>query len=328
MPQRIESRITRTEAVPEAVAGTAPTGAAVLWRPVDLNSYSDANVAYDQTARSVMTSGRNKKKGVQTDKTATFGYNIDNTGDNVFAQVCAFLFNPPKERGVTRSILHGSSAVTTPRIVVSAKAAASITLASTVAALYAADDIVILQDGVNDRTPLKVTGAATTSLPVAVLNAGKALDITTPLPADARVVKVGKSFTEQLTLQGFADRVTLSAATTNWSTLNLSVGEWVHVGGDNAFFASTEPFYARISAIAGLVLTFDTTTRAVSTTAQTATAVEFFFGQFVSNGDTAIPFTHARYFGTDDTGKHMREFYTGCYASEMAMNFEEKALVT
>lgn len=328
MPQRIESRITRTDFTPEAAAGTIPSGATASWQPIDLNSYSDASVTYDQTARSVMTAGRNKKKGSQTDKTATFGYNIDNAGLNTLAQISSFMFNVPVERGVTRSILHGASAVTTPRNIIQAKAAGSITLASTGAALFTTNDIIVLLDGVNDRTPLKVSGAVTTSVPFTPLNAGAALDVASPLPARARLARVGRVITESLSLQGAADKVTLTATTLNWSTLSLKIGEWIHVGGDNGFFAGVEPFYARISAINGLVLTFDSTTRPISTVAVAATNVEIFYGHFVSNGDTAISFTHARYFGKDDNNKHLREFFTGCFASEMAINFEEKALVT
>lgn len=329
MPDRIESRITRTDVTPEKVIGVVPSGATAKWRPLDLNSYSDASVSYDSQARAVMTSGRRLKKGTQTDKTVQFGYNIDNTGDNVLAQICAFLYNTPVEHGVTRSILDGSVAVSLAPIAITAKAAGSITAAATLLGKFVTDDIVILQDGVNDRTPLRVTGAVTTALPVAPLNAGAALDVTTPLPNDARVIKVGKVFTgEELTLQGAADKVTLTATTTNWATLGLRVGEWVHVGGDNAFFASTEPFYARVASINGLVLTFDSTSRAISTVAVKATGVEFFIGTYVFDGDTSISFTHARYFGKDDNGKHIREFYVGCIPSEMAINLEEKSFVT
>jgi len=328
MPDRIESRITRTDATPEKVVGTLPSGATAKWRPLDLNSYSDASVSYDSQARAVMTSGRRLKKGTQTDKTINFGYNIDNTGDNVFAQVCAFMFNAPTEPYTTRSILDGSVAVSTAAVAITAKAAGTITAASTLVGKVAADDIVVLQDGVNDRVPLKVTGAVTTAVPVAVLNAGTALDVATALPNDARLIKVGKVFTESLSLQGATDKVTLTATTTNWSTLGLRVGQWVHVGGDNAFFASTEPFYARISAIAGLVLTFDTTTRAIGTSAVTATNVELFIGSFVFDGDTTISFSHARYFGKGDDNKHIRELYTGCIPAEMAINLDEKSFVT
>lgn len=327
MPTRIESRITKTDVVPEAVLGTMPSGATAKWRTLDLNSYSDANVSYEQTARSVMTAGRGLKKGAQTDMTANFGYNIDNTGDNVLAQMCAFLYNTPRET-TTRSILNGAAAVSQVANAIVSSTATTITATTTLAATLAANDIIILVDGQNNRIPLKVVSVATVTVTFAVLNATDVFSPVATMPADARIVKVGRVFTESLTLTGFTDKVTLVAATTAWSTFNLKVGEWIHVGGDNTFFATAQPFYARISAISGTTLTFDATTRPISTTAANATNVEVFYGTFVTDGSTVTSFTHARYFGKDDDGKHMRELYTGSIPSEMALNLEEKALVT
>lgn len=324
MPTRIESRETRTDVAPEAVVGTIPNGATALWRTLDLNSYSDAQVEIESQARSVMTSSRGQRKGTPTDLTASIGYNMDNTGDNVLPQICGFMFNTPVER-TTRSVLHGAAAIAlAENKLVSATAT---TITATSALTFAAGDIIVLVDGTNNRVPLKVASVAAAVVTFEVLNAGNVFVPPATMPREARIVKVGRVVAEQLTLTGFADKVTLSAATLDWSTLGLQVGEWIHVGGDNQFFASTEPFYARISAVAGTLLTFDATTRPVSLAAEDATNVEVFYGTFVKDGGKTVSFTHARYLGKDDANKHMREWFTGSIPSEMSFNLEEKSIL-
>lgn len=327
MTTRIESRTTRTDVAVETSLGVLPV--APHWKTVDLNSYSDAKVEITNTARSVMTSGRGVREGTPTDLTAGFGYNIDNTGDNVLPQICAFLFNTPKERA-TRSVLHGASAITTPSATVTAVTATSITM-SNVSYPIQAGDLIILADGANDRAVQRVVDGAVNTITVEPANVGgAALTVVSPLRNDARVIKVGVRTTAVATLTGSAANVKLKLAPTVVTSLALSVGEWIFVGGDSAStkFAQTEPFYARVSAVSNDTLTFDATTRPVPLTAEDVSGLDIYVGTYVSDGEKQLSFTYSRYLGKDASNKNMRESFRGSMASEMALNMEAKSLVT
>ena len=323
---RIESRETRTDVAVETAVGVLP--ATPQWKTVDLNSYSDAKVEFTGTSRSVMTSSRGVKKGVQTDLTADFGYNIDNTGDNVLAQMASFLFSVPKERA-TRSIIAGAPKVTLATNKITAMTATTVTM--TTAQSFIAGDLLIVSDGVNDRSVQRVVSVTALVITVAPAYTGGAPIVPqTPLRGDARVVKVGVRATAAATLTGAASSVTLALGAPAITALALNVGEWVFIGGDNVGtkFVNTEPFYARISAISSTTLTFDATTRPVVVTPEYLSCIFLFFGTFISDGKDTISFTHSRYLGKDDADKHMRETYTGGIASEMSLNMEAKSLVT
>lgn len=326
MATRIESRETHTEMAVETSLGVVP--AVPAWRTIDLNSYSDASIDYTATARSVLSEGRGVKKGTQTDMTATFGYNIDNTGDNVLAQISSFLFNVPKERA-TRSILAGAPKVTLASLNVTAVTATSITTSA--APPIAVGDLIILSDGVNNRSVQHVTAVAASVITCAPAYAGgAALTVQNPRRADTRIIKVGIRAAAASTLTGAATAVTLKLTAAAVTSLNLKIGEWVFVGGDTAAMrpVNTEPFYARVSAIAGDTITFDATTRPAAVAPEDVATLDVFVGTYVSDGVDTISFAHSRYLGKDDANKHMREVYTGSIASEMAINMDAKSLLT
>lgn len=326
MATRIESRETRTDVAVEATIGALPP--TPQWKTLDLNSYSDAKVEYSATARSVMTSGRGVKKGTQTDMTANFGYNIDNTGDNVLAQMASFLCSVPKERA-TRSILAGSTKVTLATNKIVSYTATTITCTS--APPVAAGDLIILSDGINERAVQRVVSVAAAVITVAPAYAGgAALTVKTPLRGDTRVVKVGVRATVAATLTGLATAATLLIDAATITALGVRVGEWIFVGGDSVGnrFVNTQPFYARVSAISTTTLTFDATTRPVAVTPENVTGIDIYLGTFIADGGDMLTFTHSRYLGKDDVNKHMRETFTGSIASEMSLNMETKSFVT
>lgn len=326
MTTRIESRTTRTDVAVETALGELPV--APHWKTVDLNSYSDAQVEITNTARSVMTSGRGVREGTPTDLTAGFGYNIDNTGDNVLPQICAFMFSVPKERA-SRSVLAGAPKITLPTLTITAITADSVTLSA--APPFAVNDIVVSVDGVNNRAAQVVTAVAGNKLTLAPIAVGAAaLTVPAAIPSDARVIKVGVRAAVQSTLTGAADKVTLQIDAATITALNVESGEWIFVGGDSVGtrFASTEPFYARVSVVEATTLTFDATTRPVPLAPETAATLDVYLGTHVKDGEDSISFTYSRYLGKDGDNKNMRESFRGSMASEMALNMEAKSLVT
>lgn len=325
MATRIESRETRTDVAVEATLGVLPV--TPQWKTIDLNSYSDAKVEFTAAARSVMTAGRGVRKGTQTDMTANFGYNIDNTGDNVLAQMASFMFSVPKERA-SRSILAGSAKVTLPSNKITSVTATTVTF--TDAPPFVEGDLVILNDGSNERAVQRVVSVAASVVTLApAYDGGAALTPVLPLRNDARMIKVGVRVATAATLTGSASQATLLLDVANITALNVKVGEWVFVGGDavGTRFVNTQPFYARISGVSTTTLTFDATTRPVAVAAENLTGIDIFLGSYVQDGGDTISFNHSRYIGKDDADKHMRETFGGSIASEMSLNMETKSLV-
>lgn len=325
MAQRINSNITFSAVAWEQVQGLAPTSGE--YRMLDLNTYSDAGATYENTTRAVMTGDRQLLKGAQTSKTAAFGYNVDNTILNTLPQVAAFMFNAPKEQPSTRSVVAGSVFVPSLGSTITSYDGSAIVL-SAGGAVFAANDLVIVEDGANNRTPMKVTTATATNVAVTKLNTA---DTVFPLAstADRRVTKVGFIAGGAVTLASTAANATLTLAAGSWLTHGIIAGQWLFIGGDDAAsrFAATDAFYGRVSAVSATVLTLDNTTRPLPSN-DTCAALQVFLGTMCINGKTMATTTHSRYLGVNTDGKHMREVMTGCMPNEMAINTNEKSFVT
>lgn len=321
MANRIETRVTYTAAAIEQALGvTAPSP---LYRALDLNTYSDASTSSDKATREVMSQGRQVLKGAVTGQSTNFGYNIDNTFDNTLAQVATFLFNRPVERGVSRSALAASTNDGSP---ITARTADSITVAGANAYLTEGE-LFILADGLNDRTLLKAGAVTATAVPFTPYKAGTVVSTSLELTAAARIVKVGELLPAATTLRGYADRAELTLTTPLKAT--LKVGEWVFIGGGGVTTnAELQPLFARVTKVEATKITFDTTTRPVSTISDIAVAdLPLFYGSFIVNGDETISTTHKRYLGEDPNNKPMIETFIGCVANELAINATERALL-
>lgn len=325
MAQRINSNITFTAVAWEQVQGLAPISGE--YRMLDLNTYSDAGATYENTTRAVMSGDRQLLKGAQTSKTAAFGYNVDNTILNTLAQVSAFMFNAPKEQPNTRSAVAGSIFVPSLGGTITSYDGSAIVV-SAGGAVFANNDIVIVEDGVNSRVPLKVSAATATNITVAKLNAS---DTVLPLSsaADRRVTKVGFVAGGTVTLATTAASATLTLGTGSWLTHGITAGQWLFIGGDSAAsrFAATDAFYGRVASVTATILTLDNTTRPLPST-DTCAALQVFLGTMCINGKTMATTTHSRYLGVNPDGKHMREVITGCMPNEMTINTNEKSFVT
>lgn len=325
MVSRINSNITHTAYVWELVQGTTPTTGD--YHTLDLNTYSDAGATYENTTRSVMTGDRRVRKGAQTSKAAALGFNIDNTILNTLPQVASFLFDAPREKANTKSIVYGSIFQPLAGASVTSYDGTKITV-SAGGAVFAAGDIVIIEDGVNNRVPMLVSAATATEITAAKIDA---TDVVYPLPArtDKRVVKVGAVAASTVTLTSTAASAVLTLASGTWASFGFNVGEWAFFGGDDVAtrFAATDPFYGRVVAINGASITLDTTTRAMPAS-DTCNTLHVYLTTMCIDGSTMATTTHSRYLGVDSNNMHMREVISGCMPNEMTINSNEKSFVT
>lgn len=325
---KIDTRVVYTLVAPEQIQGMFPVSAE--WRKLDLNSYSDAGSSYESTPREVMDGSRQARKGRQSSKTVNFGYNIDVTKSNTVAQVASFLYGKPIEKYTTRSVVAGSVLTTLPTVAIQGMTETTVTAVAAVTGLVTGD-IIIVEDGVNDRTPLVVESVADSTVTFAKVNALDNLNVAPQNIADSRIVKVGvRAAVGDLTLTATPTSAALNSTTLDFTTLGISKGEWVFVGGDAtaARFARTEPFYARVSNVAANSLTFDTTTAPVIEDDGAGVAVTLYLGTFTTNGDVSSTYTHARHLGVNSAGETMVETFTGCTPNELSLNLGESSFVS
>lgn len=324
--KRIEARQTFSAAAVESTEGVVSTQP---YREIDLNSYSDVGSTFESQTREVMTAGRRPKKGSQVSRADAWGYNIDNTVRNVEAQMAAFLYCVPSYN-TTRHFLQGNPLVGSSIRVVNAATATTITVTGD-APNFAAGEIIVLIDGVNDKRPQVVVTGNTATIEVTPLVAGEGLLLTSSMESTIKEVRsVGNILTGALSIQGYADRVTITDPDTTGSlgALGLRVGEWIFVGGNGTAVGSNEPFYARVLSTTENQLVFDATTRPISTVASTIAAnVPLFVGVFMHDDEDKTTFTHMRSLSKDAEGKNQVEVTRGCFASEISINISERSFV-
>lgn len=329
MPEikRIAAKQTFSAHAVETTEGVESTKA---YTEIDLNEYSDVGSQFESQNRQVLARGRRPLKGTQTSRSDAFGYNIDNTVRNVEKQMASFMYDVPSNVRSTRHFLDGHPKVTAVPTDYTLTDAVTITLANASGLTVAAGDIVAVLDGVNNRRAQVVSAKNAAAITVAPLVAGNSLLLNGAMVAtNAREIRVvGLALGTGGTIQGFVDRVELKYG--SLAPSGLRVGEWVFIGGAGKNVGSNQPFYGRISAINTTtgVITFDATTRPISTTSSAITAgTPLFFGMFFTDDEDQVTLTHMRSLSKDGNGKNQVEVVTGCFGSELAFNASEKSFV-
>ena len=113
-----------------------------------------------------------------------------------------------------------------------------------------------------------------------------------PAAADVRVVGAqGASGDITATATG------LASTSLDFTTLGLTVGQWLKIGGDSAgsqFATAADNAWARLGAIAAHALTLTNLPASWATDTGTSKTIQLFFGDFMINGTTISSFTVER----------------------------------
>src|SRR6185437_7337600 len=121
----------------------------------------------------------------------------------------------------------------------------------------------------------------------------------------------------------------LASTSLDFTTLGLTVGQWVLIGGDAAgthFATAACNGWARISAIAAHALTFGIVPTGMTTDAGTGKTIQMFFGDFMVNGTTTQSFTFERQ--QQDLASPTYEYFTGMQVDKLSLPFKASSILT
>jgi hypothetical protein len=321
MPDSISSNVTGLSIAQESAPKVLPAGA--KFYEMEPNSFGDFGADYGRTARRPIRANRSRSKGSITSMDAGGDFNVDICANDLLKRhVQGFLFADAREKPQNRPMNGTEYAVT--------GIAAGTGVYTGAAGIGAASGIkaghIVRINGasnVQNNGVFDVTAVASTT--VTTSNAGSVAEPAPP--ANVNIEAVGFKFAAGdvvLSLPAGGGVLRAVATAGDFSTLGLTVGEWVFIGGDAAGLnLGANVGYARIAAIAAKTLDFDKTTFAAEASTGTGKQFTLYFGTTVRNEtDVALirqrSYTLQRALGHDGDGIQS-ELLQGSFASELAL---------
>jgi len=304
---------------------SAPGTAGTTWTQLEYNPGAlrvESNVA--TVTRNPVSKNRQRRAGAPVSRDAGLGYDTDLTMHALEAIIEAFFFAKGEGPGLTDGEPFRPTAVTsTGYTVASGGALAQYTL------VYARG----FPDAENNG--LKVVGASSTATEIK----------TSGLTADASVSDTENATVEICGVQGTSGDITMTAGgdlastTLDFTTLGLTDGQWIKIGGDAAatqFATAAYNGWARVrGTVTANLIPLDRHSFAEGADAGTGKTIHIYFGRFfrqrdVDNAD-AIERTFTHEYSLPDMDGAATDRYgyvTGCYANELAMQFPLQSIAT
>lgn len=301
----------------EETLGVLP--ATPVWKEREPNSYADFGGNFSMTTRKPITHDRQHLKGEVSDNNPSGGHNEDLTPTNMVDLMQGFLYADAREKPSSNP-LNG-----TYRAMGAVSASADKYTAAAGLGSFLVGHLVLAEGfGVQDNNGLnRVTAVSATELTMA----SPLEDEATP-PATAQVTAVGFQFgSGVLTITVSDDSIFLDTGAIDATTLGLTPGEWIGVGGDDTAtrFADTgnnAPFYGRVSAVTADGITLDKTTGVQVTASGTGKTIQIFFGTVIRNESDctlikARSYTLERQYGCGDEAE--AEYVKGASANQLTI---------
>lgn len=317
-PNKQDSNFTGLAFAEEETLKTLP--ATPDWYALEPNSYSDFGGNFTNVARKPINPSRQIKKGVLTDLDANGGFNTDLTQNNLQRLMQGFFFADAREKPNT--IPMNGTAIAITGVVGSTK---TFSAASGLDAFKTGHLVVFSNFAVAANNGLDVV--ASSSATTVVGTSAKSNE--TP-DATAQIEAVGFQFpASDVALVATADNLRMTSAAIDLTTLGLTAGEWIFIGGDSSglAFATALPGYARIKTVDADFLDFDETTFTSVSDAGTGKTVQIFFGKVIKNElDSADiirrSYNLERQLGNDGDDIQA-EYLVGAIPNEMKLNVPE-----
>lgn len=340
---RVNTNNTSLRFAIESSVGVLPGSPA--WRIAEFNTIGAYGAEIATTVRRPISQDRGRKKGTVTDLDSSVEFETDLTMDAFTDFAEGFVFS--EFANVEFDLKSGTGTVPPPVGSTSTYTidAASATLAGKIQWVTTSYATLVYAKGYTNsaNNGLKPITADTAAAGVAITVAATLVTETPPTNASLQIagVRVLDDADLTLTVSGSTATLVSAAAITNWSTLGLRAGMFIHIGSptsagalQNALGAggTTSYGYARITSISGATLNLDKLSDTLSTASGPASASQdVLFGRFLRNVPVTADATDTRYLertyqmevaypdlggvGTDEY-----EYAIGNFVNEMALN--------
>jgi Phage tail tube protein len=293
-----------------------------IWIPLEPNEYKDFGGQLSLVARNPINSSRQRKKGVITDLDASGSFMSDVTQRNMQDLLQGFMFatTATKNTAVAITAVNGSGlysmANTTGFVVGSLVFCAGFT--------NAANNGLKVVSAISAGVSITLSGTSVIETPAATATT-TIVGHRVQTAADVKVSAVG----------GYP---TLTSTSLNFTTLGLSAGEFIFIGGDNTanqFATAANNGFKRIKSIAANVITLDKSSQTMVTDTATGKTVDLYFGKVLKNqtGSNIVRRTYQleRTLGAPDDAQPTQiqsEYLVGAVPSEFMLNVATADKVT
>ena len=243
-----------------------PSGAGVVYRVKEPNSYGTFGISTKQVARNPINADRMQKKGTLVGADAGAEYEEDVTPVNLAQDMQGVLFADIRYKSRVLATATDNTGFTIPAGGV----------AYTAGTILAASGATL--PPVNGR---KVVGAGSTGTLVAVTGLAASTGQSIELTRIGRLFAAGDA---KISLANGLPALTSDAF--DLTVLGFIVGEWVYIGGDTVgsqFANSANNGFARIINITSNAITFDKTSHTMVADAGAGKSIELYFGNVLKN---------------------------------------------
>lgn len=324
------------EATPGVLAGT-PT-----WKLTEPNTINTFGAEIATVARNPISKTRQRRKGTTSDLDSAVEFEHDLTGEAMVDFIEGFLFATAENPTVIRRLQAGANfnnlaADDDPGTPGTESGFTHDALSAAIPAGF----LVFSRGFTNSANNglFEVTGDSTTT--VTEVTVSSFVD-ETPTEASGASLEVAgvRAGAGDLDFNVSGITATITSTTLDFTTLGLTVGQFIHVGGlvaGNQFDGANNFGYARVTAIAANTLSLDKLFSGATTDTANSEQIDLLYGRFIRNVDVDASNFVERTFQFEFAAPNLLsgpatgfEYAIGNYCNSMALNLPltDKATVT
>lgn len=314
-PKVINSNVTGVAVAEELSVKVLP--GAPVWRGRPVNAYSDLGGDVTLVAAEPISPSRQNQRGTAADLDAGGGYSLD-VSNALTRDMQGFFFADAHEKTDTQPL----NGVAVPITSVTAggiyQAASGLT--------FVAGQLVRAHDFTTPANNGAFLVTAATATTVTTNNAGSTAEAAPP--AASKLQQVGLEFAAgDLSLVHTTANVTLTSTASAWININLQVGEWVFIGGDDAGQQYGVGYgYGRVKSKDNSTVVLDNIAwvGTIASDAGAGKTIRVYAGTFIRNEKSTASikcrtYQVERQLGSDANGVQS-EYLTGAVKNELALN--------
>lgn len=330
---KIDSNNTSLRYCQELSIGVLDVAANQVWKPVEPNTYNNYGGQIKTVARQPINAGRQIKKGGVVDEDASGGFNIDITQTNLQDLLQGFFF----AAAIQEPSNHALNLAALP--ITSVTNASSLIKASGGGLAIFKTGFMVVTSGFTNtaNNGLHVISTGNVAGQIAVAEALTDETVSGYSPTVDVCGFQGASADLTIT-QGGGSFPVLGSSSLDFTTLGLTTGQWIFIGGDTSvtkFATAANNGFARVLSITAHSITLDRTQNTMVTDAGTGKTVQLFFGTVYQNQQgTNIArrtYTLERILGAYDLAqptKQQAEYLSGSVPNELSINVPSANKVT